>query len=64
MLQCYLNVDQLASYIDSTPAGVRQMVYLKQVPYLKRGRRLLFDRLRIDRWLQQQSFEPAAIETL
>ena len=55
----YLDVEALAEYICSTPASVRQLVHRKQLPYLKRGTRLLFDRQAIDRHLASQQFEPS-----
>ena len=56
----YMNAQQLADYIDSTKGSVRQLVRQRRVPFLKvaGGRRVLFDRFAIDRWLADQSFEP------
>ena len=54
----YLNVSQLAAYIDSTEGSVRQLVHQHRVPHLKRGRRVLFDRLAIDAWLADHRVEP------
>ena len=56
----YLDVEELAQYIRSTPASVRQLVHLKRVPYIKRGRRLLFDVIEVDRWLGAQRVEVEA----
>jgi excisionase family DNA binding protein len=53
----YLDVAELAEYIRSTPASVRQLVHRKQLPYLKRGTRLLFDREVIDKHMAAQSVE-------
>ena len=57
--QRYLDVDQVADYTRSTPMSIRQQVHLKQIPHLKRGRRVLFDRLEIDAWLAQGRVETA-----
>jgi excisionase family DNA binding protein len=56
----YLNVPELADYIDSTDGSVRQLVHQRRIPYLRvaGGRRILFDLLAIDRWLLEQSVEP------
>ena len=57
-LRRYLDVEELAEYIRSTPASVRQLVHLKRLPYLKRGRRVLFDRQAIDRFLAAGAVYP------
>jgi excisionase family DNA binding protein len=49
--QRYLDVEECAVYIRSTPASVRQMVHLRRLPYVKHGRRVLFDRQAIDNHL-------------
>jgi hypothetical protein len=58
----YVNVSRLASYIDSTPASVRQMVQTRRIPHIRvaGGRRILFDLRVIDCWLGR--FEVAASE--
>ena len=57
--QRYLDVDQVADYTRSTPMSIRQQVHLKQIPHLKRGRRVLFDKVAIDAWLAQGCVETA-----
>ena len=52
--QRYMDVKEVAEYTRSTPLSVRQQVHLRQIPHLKRGRRVLFDRLEIDAWLERQ----------
>jgi excisionase family DNA binding protein len=49
-----MDVDGIADYTRSTPMSVRQQVHLRQIPFIKRGRRVLFDRLEIDAWLAKQ----------
>jgi hypothetical protein len=55
----YLNRDEIADYIDSTAATVAVMTSRRQIPHIKRGRRVLYDRQVIDAWLAAQSIEPA-----
>ncbi len=56
----YLNVPELADYIDSTDGTVRQLVHQRRIPFMKvaGGRRILFDIQAIDAWLMEQSVEP------
>ena len=54
----YVNRDEIADYIDSTAATVAVMTSRRQIPHIKRGRRVLYDRLVIDAWLAAQSIEP------
>ena len=58
--QRYLNVGEVADYTRSTPMSIRQQVHLRQIPHLKRGRRVLFDRLEIDAWLAKQRVAAAS----
>jgi len=58
--QRYLDVEGVANYTCSTPLSIRQKVHLKQIPHLKRGRRVLFDRLEIDAWLAKQRVAAAS----
>jgi excisionase family DNA binding protein len=55
----YFDVAKLADYIHSTPAAVRQAVYRRRLPFLKLGRRVLFDREEIDKHLAACRVEAA-----
>ena len=57
----YLNVRQLAEYIDSTEGSVRQLCSKRRIPFVRvaGGRRVLFDTEQIDSWLAAQRVEPA-----
>jgi excisionase family DNA binding protein len=52
----YLNTRELADYIDSTEASVRQLVHHRRVPFIKvaGGRRVLFDLREIDQWMASE----------
>ena len=54
----YLDARELADYIHSTLSSVRTLTSKRQIPHIKRGRRCLYDRVAIDRWLAQQSVKP------
>ena len=49
--QKYLDVEEAAIYTKSTPASIRAQVHRGQIPYLKRGTRLLFSIAALDAWL-------------
>lgn len=53
----YMNVEQIAWYLDSTPGSIRVKVWRREIPFLKCGRRVLFDREAIDSWLAAQRVE-------
>ncbi len=44
----------LAEYIDSTPGSIRQQMYKGTLPfpYMKVGRKVIFDLDRIDAWIE------------
>ena len=50
----YVPAEVLAPYIDSTVGSVRVMTSKRQIPHIKRGRRVLYDLDEIDRWLDSQ----------
>lgn len=47
----YLTIEQCAAYIGRTAKAVRSLVYRAEIPHIKQGNRLSFDRERIDRWM-------------
>ncbi len=47
----YLTLKEAAQYLGMTPKAVRHMVFRRQIPCAKRGRRLHFDRLDLDAWM-------------
>ena len=48
----FFDVPTCAAYICRTPEAVRQLVKRAEIPYVKVGRRVQFDRDGIDRWIQ------------
>ena len=53
----YIGARELAAYIDSTEGSVRQLARQRRIPHVRRGRRVLFDRIVIDKWLAAQAVE-------
>jgi excisionase family DNA binding protein len=51
----WMNVDQCAAYIGRTPNAVRMLVKKGQIPRMPVGRKLQFDREKIDRWMKRHA---------
>ena len=51
----YLNHREVAGYIRRTPDTVRVMTSKRQIPHIKYGRSVIYDRVEIDRWLAGQA---------
>ena len=57
----YMNREEVAEYIDSTAATIAVMTSRREIPHIKRGRRVLYDRQAIDAWLAAQRVEPLEV---
>lgn len=57
----YMSVATCATYIGRTPKAVRNLVDRSQIPYLKVGRRVQFDRERIDNWMGRHTRRGAGL---
>lgn len=51
----YMNVEECATYVGRSREAVRMLVKRRQIPHLLVGRRVQFDRERIDRWINRHS---------
>jgi excisionase family DNA binding protein len=49
----YMTTDQCAAYLGRTVKAVQCLVQKGHIPHFKVGRRVQFDRERIDRWMGQ-----------
>lgn len=49
-----------AEYLGITPRHLRELVYRREVPFVKVGRSLRFDLRRLDRWIAAHSSEAAS----
>jgi len=49
-----LNLDAVAEYLNLTPAEVEQRVKDREIPFEKRGHRLVFRRAEIDEWASRR----------
>lgn len=44
-----------ATYLGVTEGAIRKMAYRRQLPFVKRGRSLQFDRVALDRWIDDHT---------
>jgi excisionase family DNA binding protein len=47
----FLNVKQLADYINVSTSLIYKRVSSQTIPFIKNGSRTIFDRLQIDQWV-------------
>lgn len=55
----YMGLDAAATYLGVTPKALRHYVHRRTVPFSRIGRRLLFDRQALDRWIARRSLQVA-----
>ena len=48
----YLTIEEVAKYINMAVSSVYGFVHTKRIPYIKKGKRLIFEKSKIDEWLQ------------
>lgn len=56
----YLTLSQLAEDYGFKPSRIRYLVHTRQIPHLKIGQSLRFDRIEVDRWLASKVVLTAA----
>ena len=56
-----LNVDECASYTRLSRFTIYTFVSKRRIPFIKLGRRTLFDRADIDRWIRSKCRKPYAV---
>lgn len=51
--QRYLRAQQASEYTGLSLSTIRMYVQLKKIPFIKRGRCILFDTFELDSWLKE-----------
>lgn len=51
----FLNIQQVAEYINLAIPSVYGLVHRRQIPFIKRGKKLLFETEKINEWLHEGS---------
>lgn len=54
----FLDVKEVAEYTGLAESTIYTMVSERRIPFTKMGRRLKFDRDKLDRWIRDHSVEP------
>jgi excisionase family DNA binding protein len=48
----WMSISTAARYLDRTEAAMRGLVARAQIPYVKQGERVFFDREALDEWMR------------
>jgi len=51
--QNLLSIDETSSYLNLKISKLRSMVFKKEIPFLKIGRLVRFEKSQLDQWLKQ-----------
>ena len=54
----FLDVKEASEYLGLAESTLYGMVSERRIPFTKMGRRLKFDRDKLDRWIRDHSVEP------
>jgi excisionase family DNA binding protein len=54
----YVRVKELSYYLSITASNLYVMVHRGEIPYHKKGKRLMFDLREIDSWIAKDKFYP------
>ena len=57
----YMDTATCAAYIGRSVQAVKQLVFKKQIPVIKVGHRLSFDKERIDKWMDRHAQRGAMV---
>lgn len=55
-----LRIAEAAHYIGGTVWAVRQLIWNKQIPYVRVGKRIVVDRGDLDKWIDRQRAQSGA----
>lgn len=53
----YLNIYQLAVRLSVKASWLRYKVFKKEIPYLKIGRQIRFEEIKVTEWIEKQNFK-------
>ena len=57
----YLRVGQAAVYMGLASKTIYRLAEERRIPFIRKGRTLLFDRLALDKWMQDSSVTPLSV---
>lgn len=58
----YMDLEQCAAYIGRTTHALRGLIRRRQIPHMRIGRRLQFDRDKIDSWMKRHARRGALLD--
>lgn len=50
----YLNIDQASEYLALSKSYIQKLTSRRRMPYVKIGRRCLYDRVLLDKWIARR----------
>lgn len=53
-----------AAYLSLTKKALYHRVSRREIPFIKQGRRVLFDRYALDRWMEKKAVDHALIDVV
>jgi excisionase family DNA binding protein len=53
--QKLLNINEASSYLNLKVSKLRMMIFKREIPMVKIGRLVRFNRLELDQWIEQLS---------
>ena len=57
----YLRVPQAASYLGLAPKTLYRLAEEKRIPHIRKGRTIFFDRVALDKWMQDGLINPLPV---
>ena len=54
----YLSIDQAAGYLSLSVSYLQKLTSRRRVPYIKVGKRCLYDRVLLDKWVARRQVLP------
>ncbi len=57
----YLRISQAATYMGLAVKTLYRLAEEKRIPHIKKGRTIFFDRLALDKWMEQGTVKPLAV---
>ncbi|WP_271855125.1 helix-turn-helix domain-containing protein [Patiriisocius marinus] len=49
----FMTIDELSVYINLTRGSIYQHTWAKKIPHIKRGKKLYFEKSKIDEWMRE-----------
>jgi|GEM_PF-1938926 len=62
--RAFWSLEEVAEYLNESPATVRDWVARRRIPFYKRGRRLQFRKDEIDAWDRERNYRPTLAERI